>query len=142
MRTWKDYPITKNINGSYTVTTVINGQELPYNVCADDVFGLINFAEVEIYYESLDAEKQLTETVVIISESEQLEIYRNRNLSNLRKKLSDSDYHQSKMIDGTMTTEEYEPIKIKRASWRAAFNAVQVATSIEEINTIMEGCAE
>ncbi len=142
MKTWKDYPITKNINGSYTVTAIVQGQELPYNVCADDALGLISYIEVEAYYETLDTAKKLTETVVIISESEQLEIYRNRNLSNLRTKLSDSDYHQSKMIDGAMTAEEYEPIKIKRASWRVAFNAVQAATTTEEIGTIMEGCAE
>ena len=142
IKTWKNYPVTKKTDGSYIVTTIINGQELPYNVCADDASSKISFVEVEKYYTSLDAVNQLIETPVIIPEADQLNFSRNNALSTLRKKLDDSDYYGMKCTDGAMTAEEYEPIKIKRASWRTAFNAVQVATSIEEINTIMEGCAE
>ena len=142
MKTWKNYPITKNIDGSYTLTAVIKGQELPYNVCANDALSIISFTDVEKYYKTLEPDQQLIQTITIISEAEQFEALRNQTVSTLRKKLDNSDYYGMKFVDEALTAEEYEPIKIKRASWRAAINAVQVATSIEEINIAMEGSAE
>ena len=142
MKTWKNYPITKNIDGSYTLTAVIKGQELPYNVCANDALSIISFTDVEKYYKTLEPDQQLIQTITIISEAEQFEALRNQTVSTLRKKLDNSDYYGMKFIDGAMAAEDYEPIKIKRASWRAAINAVQVASSIEDINIAMEGSAE
>lgn len=103
--------------------------------------------EDDVYNDCLQNQRKIDLTSLMIIEKvvtndEQLEILRNQKISEFRKKLDDSDYYVLKLADEALTAEEYEPIKIKRASWRAAINAVQVATSIEEINIAMEGSAE
>ncbi len=142
IKTWKDYPIIKKINGSYNITAIINNNELPYNVCSSDESGLVAFPDVEEYYNQLEPENKLVEIPIVISETDKLETYRSQKLSELRERLDLSDYQQSKMIDGAMSAEEYEPTKIKRASWRTAFNAVQIATTTEEIDAILAEAAE
>ena len=63
MDSYKNYPITKNLNGSYNITAVINGQELPYNVCEHDNSCKFDFEEVAEYWGSLadNDEKKMTE---------------------------------------------------------------------------------
>lgn len=70
-KTYKDFPVTKNLNGSYTITAVLDGgQELPYNVYKDDVYCKYDFEEVAAYWDSLDDgdAKKLTEKEVVIPE--------------------------------------------------------------------------
>lgn len=69
-KTYKDFPVTKNLNGSYTITAVLDGQELPYNVYKDDAYCKYDFAEVAAYWDSLDDsdEKKLTEKEIVIPE--------------------------------------------------------------------------
>ena len=67
---YKNYPITKNLNGSYTITAIINGQELPYNVCSNDTACMFDIEEVAEYWYSLDDndEKKVKEKEIIVSE--------------------------------------------------------------------------
>jgi hypothetical protein len=69
-KTYKDFPVTKNLNGSYTITAVFDGQELPYNVCKDDAGCKFDYEEVATYWDSLadDDEKKLTEKDIVIPE--------------------------------------------------------------------------
>ena len=69
-KTYKDFPVTKNLNGSYTITAVIDGQELPYNVYINDAYCKYDFAEVEEYWNGLNDgdEKKLEEKEVVIPE--------------------------------------------------------------------------
>lgn len=70
-KTYKDFSVTKNLNGSYTITAVLDdGQELPYNVYKDDVYCKYDFEEVAAYWDSLDDgdAKKLTEKEVVIPE--------------------------------------------------------------------------
>lgn len=57
-------------------------------------------------------------------------------LAKIKTLLANTDYKQSKWTDGALTDAEYEPTKLKRVSWRAAYNAVENATTIAEINMI------
>lgn len=138
---------TKFDENGKRITSIVNG--IHFNVendlqkFVDDGFIPITEEEQEFYqtneyFRNSDGKPEL----IVQTESEQLEILRNQKISEFRKKLDDSDYYALKLADEALTAEEYEPIKIKRASWRAAINAVQVATSIEEINIAMEGSAE
>lgn len=69
-KTYKDFPVTKNLNGSYTITAVFDGQELPYNVCKDDAGCKFDYEEVATYWDSLadGDEKKLTEKEIVIPE--------------------------------------------------------------------------
>ena len=69
-KTYKDFPVTKNLNGSYTITAVIDGQELPYNVYKNDAYCKYDFAEVEEYWNGLNDgdERKLEEKEVVIPE--------------------------------------------------------------------------
>ena len=70
MDSYKNYPITKNLNGSYTITAIINGQELPYNVCSNDTACVFDFEEVAEYWSSLadNDKKKLKEKEIIVPE--------------------------------------------------------------------------
>lgn len=70
MDSYKNYPITKNLNGSYTITAIINGQELPYNVCSNDTACIFDFSEVAEYWNSLKDgdEKKITEKEFVAPE--------------------------------------------------------------------------
>lgn len=69
-KTYKDFPVTKNLNGSYTITDIIDGQELPYNVYEGDDYCKYDFAEIEEYWNGLNDsdEKKLEEKEVVIPE--------------------------------------------------------------------------
>lgn len=70
MDSYKNYPITKNLNGSYTITAIINGQELPYNVCSNDTACMFNYEEVAEYWDALTDgdEKKLKEKEFVAPE--------------------------------------------------------------------------
>lgn len=69
-KTYKDFPVAKNLNGSYNITAVFDGQELPYNVCKDDAGCKFDYEEVAAYWDSLDDgdAKKLTEKEIVIPE--------------------------------------------------------------------------
>ena len=70
MDSYKNYPITKNLNGSYTITAIINGQELPYNVCSNDTACIFDYEEVAAYWNSLknDDKNKMTEKEFVAPE--------------------------------------------------------------------------
>ena len=69
-KTYKDFPVAKNLNGSYNITAVFDGQELPYNVCKDDAGCKFDYEEVAADWDSLDDgdAKKLTEKEIVIPE--------------------------------------------------------------------------
>lgn len=58
-------------------------------------------------------------------------------LADIKAKLSATDYKRMKYDDGDLTAEEYEPIKVERHNLRSTYNAIEAATTIEEINNIL-----
>lgn len=46
----------------------------------------------------------------------------NFEISKIQKKLHDTDYQVIKFVDGALSEEEYEPIKLDRIKWRAEIN--------------------
>ena len=68
------------------------------------------------------------------TDEELLEIAKATKLSDLKAKLVASDYKCLKFVDGDLTAEEYATVKTERQSLRNAYNAVENATTIEEVN--------
>ena len=48
-----------------------------------------------------------------------------REIAELKKNLSDTDYEAIKYAEGAMTEEEYAPYKTQRAEWRARINELE-----------------
>lgn len=48
-----------------------------------------------------------------------------REIAELKKNLSDTDYEAIKFGEGAMTEEEYAPYKTQRAEWRARINELE-----------------
>lgn len=46
-------------------------------------------------------------------------------ITQLKGKLHNSDYKQSKFIDGELTEAEYAPIREQRKAWRAEINVLE-----------------
>lgn len=68
--------------------------------------------------------------------STELKSAKNKLLTKIKALLAGTDYKQSKWKDGALTDEEYEPTKEKRASWRAAYNSIEEATTMAEIEAV------
>lgn len=49
----------------------------------------------------------------------------NCKIYDLKQKLSNSDYHLFKYIEGEMTASEFETIKSQRALWRKEINQLE-----------------
>ena len=49
----------------------------------------------------------------------------NAEINALKILLRDTDYKALKHADGALSDEEYEPIRIKRAAWRAKINELE-----------------
>ena len=54
-----------------------------------------------------------------------LEMIKDKEISELKQKLSDTDYQAIKYAEGWITDGEYEPIKAQRQEWRDAINALE-----------------
>lgn len=57
-------------------------------------------------------------------------------LNELKSLFSTVSYLTEKKVDGALTDEQYDPIRKLKASWRTAYNAIQVAMTLEEVNAI------
>ena len=54
-------------------------------------------------------------------------------LQEIQKELSETDYKAIKFAEGALTAEEYSPTKARREVLRAGYNAVESATTVEEV---------
>ena len=70
------------------------------------------------------------------SEAELLATAKVEKMGTLQKLLSDTDYKAIKFAEGVMTEEEFAPIRANRQAWRAAYNAIEVANTLAEVNSI------
>lgn len=53
------------------------------------------------------------------------------------KKLLDSvSYKTEKFVDGAMSEDEYAPVRLQKQKWREAYNAVEAATTKEELSAV------
>lgn len=48
-----------------------------------------------------------------------------RRISILKIKLQRTDYYVIKYVEGELSSEEFEPIKVQRNSWRAEINELE-----------------
>ena len=51
---------------------------------------------------------------------------KNKQITQLKKQLSDTDYKAIKYSEGLITEEEYAPIKSQRQAWRDEINQLEV----------------
>lgn len=61
---------------------------------------------------------------------------KSEKLATLQKLLDDTDYKAIKYAEGVITAEEFAPTKAKRQAWREAYNAIEAAGTVEEVNSI------
>jgi hypothetical protein len=57
-------------------------------------------------------------------------------LAEIKALLADTDYKCLKFADGALTAEEYAETKAQRATYRAAYNQIEAATTLDEINAV------
>lgn len=78
------------------------------------------------YYAVVDGKftiKRRTPTVEEVKTDEAIEI--NRQIRELKQKLSDTDYKAIKYSEGWLTDEEYAEVKAQREEWRSAINQLE-----------------
>ena len=78
------------------------------------------------YYAVVDGKftiKRRTPTVEEMKADEATEI--NRQIRELKQKLSDTDYKAIKYSEGWLTDEEYAEVKAQREEWRSAINQLE-----------------
>lgn len=78
------------------------------------------------YYAVVDGKftiKRRTPTVEEVKADEATEI--NRQIGELKQKLSDTDYKAIKYSEGWLTDEEYAEVKAQREEWRSAINQLE-----------------
>ena len=127
MDSYKNYPITKNLNGSYTITAIINGQELPYNVCRNDTACMFDFEEVAEYWNSLKDgdEKKITEKEFVAPELTDAE-KKARALAELDTQYkADKSELSAQYLDAAMSgdTDTMTAIKDELAALNAKYDA-------------------
>lgn len=80
------------------------------------------------YYAVVDGKftiKRRTPTVEEVKADEATEI--NRQIRELKQKLSDTDYKAIKYSEGWLTDEEYAEVKAQREEWRAEINRLEAS---------------
>lgn len=126
-KTYKDFPVAKNLNGSYNITAVFDGQELPYNVCKDDAGCKFDYEEVAAYWDSLDDgdAKKLTEKEIVIPEPT-AEEKKARALADLDTQYqADKSELSTQYLDAAMAgdTDTMDAIKDELAALNAKYDA-------------------
>lgn len=58
-KTWKDYPIKKDVNNNYYVAFIYNGNFSDYHVIPNDEMGAFDYKEVQNFYNGLTGEEQV-----------------------------------------------------------------------------------
>lgn len=127
MDSYKNYPITKKLNGSYTITAIINGQKLPYNVCSNDTACMFDFEEVAEYWNSLadNDEKKMTEREFVAPELTDAE-KKARALAELDTQYqADKSELSTQYLDAAMSgdTDTMTAIKDELAALNAKYDA-------------------
>ena len=80
------------------------------------------------YYAVVDGKftiKRRTPTVEEVKADETTEI--NRQIGELKQKLSDTDYKAIKYSEGWLTDEEYAEVKAQREEWRTEINRLEAS---------------
>ena len=57
-------------------------------------------------------------------------------LAEVKAKLTDTDYKCLKFVDGDLTEEEYALVKEQRHKYREAYNSIEAATTVDEVNAV------
>ena len=74
--------------------------------------------------------------LIEVTDAETFATLKSSKLSDIKAKLSATDYKRMKYDDGDLSAEEYEPVKVERHNLRVAYNNIENATTIEELNNI------
>lgn len=73
---------------------------------------------------------------IIETDDEKLIDIKNTKLIELQGLLNQTDYQAIKYAEGAITAEQYAALKVQRTTWRAAYNAVQSAVTLDALNAI------
>ena len=73
---------------------------------------------------------------IVETDDEKLIGIKNTKLIELQELLSQTDYQAIKYAEGAITAEQYADLKVQRTAWRAAYNAVQSAVTLDALNAI------
>lgn len=105
-----------------------------YNLSQITLIDITDVANVQEGYVYQDG--NFVNPASLINDADQLATIKASKLSDIKARLSATDYKCLKYIDGDLTETEYAPIKTERASLRTAYNAIEAVTTIEEVNSI------
>ncbi len=83
------------------------------------------------YDSSSKAAVKVTQT-----DEEKLTVAKNTKMMELQGLLNQTDYQTIKYAEGAITAEQYADLKVQRTAWRAAYNAVQSAVTLDALNAI------
>jgi len=73
---------------------------------------------------------------VIKTDAEILTATKSTKLAEIKTLLAETDYKCLKFVDGELTADEYATTKTERATLRAAYNIIETATTIDEVNAV------
>ena len=65
-----------------------------------------------------------------------LEEVKESKITILKNLLSSTDYQARKLIEGVITAEQYEPLKIRSQEWRNAISTIEAATTLAMVNAV------
>ena len=90
------------------------------------------FAQGKIYVRG----EFVDEPPYVPTEAELLAAAKSTKLAELQQLLSSTDYKAIKFAEGAMTAQEFEPVRLQRQAWRAAYNAIEAAQTVAEVEGI------
>ena len=70
------------------------------------------------------------------TEAELLAAAKSTKLAELQQMLGSTDYKAIKFAEGAMTAQEFEPVRTQRQAWRVAYNAIEAALTVAEVEGI------
>lgn len=70
------------------------------------------------------------------TEEELLQAAKQPKLQQLQQLLNSTDYKAIKYAEGVLPEEEYAPVKALRQAWRDAYNEIESATDVDEVEAI------
>lgn len=76
-------------------------------------------------YVAAHAETEEIRVYIPYTEDELAKMYRNREIAELKAKLSATDYQAIKYAEGVTSIEEYTPMKEQRQAWRDRINELE-----------------
>ena len=90
------------------------------------------FAQGKIYVRG----EFVDEPPYVPTEAELLAAAKSTKLAELQQLLSSTDYKAIKFAEGAMTAQEFEPVRLQRQAWRAAYNDIEAAQTVAEVEGI------